>query len=128
MDTARIAWQDVLGICGFWDGSFDNGKAVIKMIVKRRRRVQTHRVAFVFVWQDQFGPPKIQIKFADTKNQLADMLTKGSFTRDEWDQFLRLFNIMNFSMFLAAIFFGTQSRVSCRRELKKGGPKKNHLR
>ena len=71
--------------------------------------------------------PKIQIKFADTKNQLADMLTKGSFTRDEWDHFLRLFNIMNFPMFLAAILFGTQCKVSCRRELKKGGPKKNHL-
>ena len=26
MDTARIAWHEVLGICGFWDGSFDNGK------------------------------------------------------------------------------------------------------
>ena len=29
--------------------------------------------------------PKIQIKYVDTKNQLADPLTKGSFTRDEWD-------------------------------------------
>ena len=27
------------------------------------------------------------------------MLTKGSFTRDEWDHLLRLLNIMNFSMF-----------------------------
>ena len=27
------------------------------------------------------------------------MLTKGSFTRDEWNHLLRLFNIMNFSMF-----------------------------
>ena len=27
--------------------------------------------------------PKIQIKFIDTKNQLADILTKGNFTRDE---------------------------------------------
>ena len=26
MDTARIAGQEVLGICGFWDGMFDNGK------------------------------------------------------------------------------------------------------
>ena len=29
--------------------------------------------------------PKIQIKHIDTKNQLADILTKGNFTRDEWD-------------------------------------------
>ena len=27
---------------------------------------------------------KIKIKYIDTKNQLADVLTKGSFTRDEW--------------------------------------------
>ena len=26
LDTARITWHEVLGICGFWDGSFDNGK------------------------------------------------------------------------------------------------------
>ena len=28
---------------------------------------------------------EIQIKCIDTKNQLADILTKGSFTRDEWN-------------------------------------------
>ena len=33
----------------------------------------------------------------DTKNQLADILTKGSFTRDEWNHLLRLFNISHFS-------------------------------
>ena len=41
---------------------------------------------------------KVQIKYGDTKNQLADMLTKGSFSRDEWDHLLRLLNIMKFSM------------------------------
>ena len=30
--------------------------------------------------------PKIQIKYADTKIQLADVLTKGSFTRDGWNR------------------------------------------
>ena len=43
--------------------------------------------------------PKIQIKYVDTNNQLADMLTKASFTRDEWNHLLCLFNIMSFSMF-----------------------------
>ena len=37
--------------------------------------------------------PKIQIKYIDTKNQLADILTKGHFTRDEWNHLLCLFNI-----------------------------------
>ena len=41
--------------------------------------------------------PKIQIKYIDTKNQLADMLTKGNFTRDEWNHLLCLFNISNLS-------------------------------
>ena len=41
--------------------------------------------------------PKIQIKYIDTKNQLADILTKGNFTRDEWNHLLTLFNISHFS-------------------------------
>ena len=41
--------------------------------------------------------PKIQIKYIDTKNQLADMLTKGYFTRGEWNHFLCLFNFSHFS-------------------------------
>ena len=36
-------------------------------------------------------------KYIDTKNQLADMLTKGNFTRDEWKHLLCLFNISHFS-------------------------------
>ena len=55
----------------------------------------------------------------DVDQQLADMLTKGSFTRDEWDHLFRLLKIMNFSILLAAIFFQTESRVSCLRELRK---------
>ena len=41
--------------------------------------------------------PKIQIKYIDTKNQLADILTKGNFTRDEWNHLLCLFNVSHFS-------------------------------
>ena len=41
--------------------------------------------------------PKIQIKYIDTKNQLADILTNGNFTRDEWHNLLCLFNISHFS-------------------------------
>ena len=33
----------------------------------------------------------------DTKHQLADILTKGNFTRDEWNYLLCLFNISHFS-------------------------------
>ena len=37
------------------------------------------------------------VKYIDTKNQLADILTKGNFTRDEWNHLLCLFNISHFS-------------------------------
>ena len=41
--------------------------------------------------------PKIQINYVDTQNQLADILTKGNFTRDEWNHLLCLFNISIFT-------------------------------
>ena len=41
--------------------------------------------------------PKIQIKYIDTKHQLADILTKGNFTHDEWNHLLCLFNISHFN-------------------------------
>ena len=41
--------------------------------------------------------PKIEIKNIDTTNKLADMLTKGNFTRDEWNHLVCLFNISHFS-------------------------------
>ena len=37
--------------------------------------------------------PKIQIRYIDTEHQLADILTKGNFTRDEWNNLLHLFSI-----------------------------------
>ena len=39
---------------------------------------------------------KIQIRYIDTKTQLADILTKGNFTHDEWNHLLS-FNISHFS-------------------------------
>ena len=57
---------------------------------------RTHRVAPD--WFDRINlDPKIQIKYIDTKNQLADILTKGIFTRDEWNHLLCLFNISHIS-------------------------------
>ena len=44
---------------------------------------------------------KIQIKYIDTKNQPADILTKGNFTRDEWNHLLNLFNISHCSAAMA---------------------------
>ena len=81
---------------------FEDNEAVIKMIMKGRsptmRHVsRTHRVALDWLFDRINLDPKIQIKYIDTKNQLADILTKGNFTRDEWNHLLTLFNISHFS-------------------------------
>ena len=59
---------------------FGDNEAVIKMIVKGRspsmRHVsRTHRVLLDWLFHRINLDPKIQIKYIDTKNQLADMLT-----------------------------------------------------
>ena len=69
---------------------FEDNEAVIKMIIKGRsptmRHVsRTHRVALDWLFDRVNLDPKIQIKYIDTKNQLADMLTKGNSTLDEWN-------------------------------------------
>ena len=40
---------------------------------------------------------KNQIRYIDSKHQLADILTKGNFTSDQWNNLLHLFNISHFS-------------------------------
>ena len=80
---------------------FEDNEAVIKMIMKGRsptmRHVsRTHRVALDWLFDRINLDYKIQIKYIDTKNQLADILTKGNFTRDEWNHLLTLFNISHF--------------------------------
>ena len=41
--------------------------------------------------------PRSKSKYIDNKNQIADILTKGNFTREEWNHLLCLFNISHFS-------------------------------
>ena len=80
--------------------NFEDNEAVIKMRSPTMRHVsRTHRVALDWLFDRNNLDPKIQIKYVDTKKQLADMLTKGSFTSDEWNRLLRLLNIMSFPMF-----------------------------
>ena len=83
---------------------FEDNEALIKMIIKGRcptmRHVsKTHRVALGWLLDRKNLDPKIQIKFVDTNNQLADILTKGNFTRDEWNHLFRMLNIMIFPVF-----------------------------
>ena len=62
----------------------EDEKAVIKMIIQgpsptMRHVSRTHRIALVWLFDRINLDPKIQIKYIDTKNQLADILTKEFF-------------------------------------------------
>ena len=81
---------------------FEDNEAVIKMIIKGRSPTmghvsRSHRVALDWLFDRINLDSKIQIKYIDTKNHLADILTKGNFTRDESNHLLNFFNISNFS-------------------------------
>ena len=74
------------------------------MIINGRRPTmrhvtRTHGVALDRLFDRMNSDRKIQIKYVDTKNQFAEILTKGSFTRDEGNHDLCQFNIMSNSMF-----------------------------
>ena len=61
---------------------FEDNEAVIKMIMKGislSMRHVSHRVALAWLFDRINLDPKIQIKYIDTKNQLADILTKREF-------------------------------------------------
>ena len=82
---------------------------MIKMITKSRsptiRHVsRPHRVALEKLFDRINLDPKIQIKYVDTEHQLADILAKGNFTRDEWNNLLYLYNISHFSSLLRSEF------------------------
>ena len=84
---------------------FEDNEVVIKMIIKGRRPTmrhvsRTHTVALDWLFARVNVEPKIQFEYVDTNSQLADMLTKVSFSRDERNHLLRLFNFVSFSMFL----------------------------
>ena len=100
---------------------FEDNEAVIQMIIKGRsstmRHVsRTHRVALDWLFDRINLDPKIQIKYIDTTNQLADMLTEGNFTRDEWNNLPRLINISHFSSLCCA---ENSSLTSCPKTMAK---------
>ena len=107
---------------------FEENEAVIKMIVKGRSPTMRHvsrnpQSCFDWLFDRIKREPKIQISYVDANNLLADILTKGSFSRDEWNYFLRLFNIM-FFQFLepSVIFFLTirlESSAPCQKVVKR---------
>ena len=100
---------------------FEENEAVIKMIIRGRsptitRVSRTHRFALDSLFDTFNLDSKIQIQYVDTKHQLADILTKRSFTRDEWNNLLHSFNISRFSSTCRA---KNSSLISCPNTMAK---------
>ena len=70
---------------------------------------RTLRVALHWLFDRINLDSKIQIKYVDTKHQLADILTKRNFTRDEWSNLLHLFNISDCSLICCSQNFSLTS-------------------
>ena len=67
----------------------EDNDAVIKMLVKRRspnmRHVaRTQRVDLDWLFERINNDPGISVRYVNTTDQLADILTKGSFTSATW--------------------------------------------
>ena len=100
---------------------FEDSDAVIKMIIKGRsptmRHVsRTHRVALNWLFDRINVDLKIRTTYVDIKHQLADILTKGNFTRDEWNTLLHLCNISHYSTVCCSQNF---SSASCPKTMAK---------
>ena len=82
---------------------FKDNEVVIKMITEGRgptmtHVARTHRVALDWLCDRINLDAKIQIKYIDTKDQLADMLMKSNFRSDEWSNLLHVFHTSNFQL------------------------------
>ena len=103
--------MDGIPALDLWDSVIEVFHSTPNQIKSRRptmRHVsETHRVALDWLF-DRINLDS-KIRYIDTKHQFADILTKGNFTRDEWNNLLHLFNISHFSSSCCA----SSSLVSC---------------
>ena len=83
--TRFSRWVSVVHLSRQWSSDQDGRCSTLRHVSR------THTIALDKLFDRLNLDPKIQIKYVDTKNQLADLLIKGNFTRDEWNHLLRLF-------------------------------------
>ena len=77
---------------------FEDNDAVIKQTIKgrspnMRHIARTHRVDLDWLWERIREDPGVYIKYVGTKEQIADIFTKGSFTAEQWGKLCRLAQI-----------------------------------
>ena len=94
----------------------EDNAAVIKMIIKgrsltMRQYPETTELRLIGSWQDKFGTQDQNSNTLTPKNEFEDILTKGNFPRNEWNQLLHL-STLAISALPAAL-------LRCRKERKK---------
>jgi len=77
---------------------FEDNDAVIKQCIKglspaMRHVARTHRVDLDWLWERIREDPGVNIRYVGTKEQIADIFTKGSFSADQWNSLCRLAQI-----------------------------------
>ena len=58
-----------------------------------RHVARTHRVDLDWLWERIRDDPGVFIKYIGTKEQIADLFTKGNFTAEQWKRLCRLAQI-----------------------------------
>ena len=76
----------------------EDNNAVIAMCKKgrpttMRHLLRVHRVDLDTLWERLRTDPSISMRYVNTKQQLADILTKGSFTKATWNELRTLIQI-----------------------------------
>ena len=76
----------------------EDNDAVIDMCMKQRspmmrHALRVHRVDLDSLWELLSSDPRISMRYVGTKQQMADILTKGSFTKSTWDELCGLIQI-----------------------------------
>ena len=74
---------------------FEDNDAVIKMTIRGRSQsmrhvARTHRVDLDWILERIRTDPGVQMRYIGTKAQIADLLTKGSFSAIQWDVLVHL--------------------------------------
>ena len=97
---------------------------MIKTKVPTMRHVSRTHIDWLF---DKINlKSTFRIKYVDIQNQFEDILTEGSFSQDEWNHLLRLFNIMSFSMYSCIHFsdFLSDDQIRKQSDMSKRGQTK----
>ena len=97
MDYVSPNWNSSSQRASLW--VFEDNDAVIRMIIKgwspsMRHISRTHRVNLDLLFDQINLDPSIRIKCANTSKQIADILTKGPFSRENVSQLTQLFKLM----------------------------------